>query len=519
MPSDLTTAMRDEGIELPVTYVLTRERVRPTNRWRADPEWRIARQLDVPFATDVDVAATVRIDRRAPDTVLAELLGITGPTASARLAGVPAAGGWAAADGDHDTAWITPFGEAVGAALHAELVDPESPLTLRQRPGDYSVVTAVRLTQGDQAIDVLVGDPDDGGVSSIAVPDGFNAGPLTIEIESIAERTTRDRRYGETVVLPAAISEVGNIVASSMPSEFDTGCREDLVAVGEEFVPVRVAGSVAAAFDGSALETTTCVDTVTLESGTVAVTGQQDRRSGLQVDRLVLGGADARADAARSSDGPTATVVESDRLDRTITVENCSEGCWLIVGEGHHPSWQAASTAGSLGPSQLIAGGFNGWWIPPQDDDADRVGWVDGPAAAQRGDRRQPRRRLRGRSPGDHRSRPPASGPAPRPFRWLGGPAHRRIAAERRRRHRLGRARRTVRRCAVGVVGTRRRRGRGRDRGVSDSRGWSPSPPSCASPSTSSSRLATTIPRRTPASRCGSRTSTISACSPPWPSP
>ena len=235
----------------------------------------------------------------------------------------------------------------------------------------------MRLTQGDQAIDVLVGDPDDGGVSSIAVPDGFNAGPLTIEIESIAERTTRDRRYGETVVLPAAISEVGNIVASSMPSEFDTGCREDLVAVGEEFVPVRVAGSVAAAFDGSALETTTCVDTVTLESGTVAVTGQQDRRSGLQVDRLVLGGADARADAARSSDGPTATVVESDRLDRTITVENCSEGCWLIVGEGHHPSWQAASTAGSLGPSQLIAGGFNGWWIPPQDTTLTVwVGWT-----------------------------------------------------------------------------------------------------------------------------------------------
>ena len=377
VPSDLTTAMRDEGIELPVTYVLTRERVRPTNRWRADPEWRIARQLDLPFATDVDVAATVRIDRRAPDTVLAELLGITGPTASARLAGVPAAGGWAAADGDHDTALITPFGEAVGAALHTELVDPESPLTLRQRAGDYSVVTAVRLTQGDQAIDVLVGDPDDGGVSSIAVPDGFNAGPLTIEIESIAEGTTRDRRYGETVVLPAAISEVGNIVASSMPSEFDTGCREDLVAVGEEVVPVRVAGSVAAAFDGSALETTTCVDTVTLESGTVAVTGQEDRRSGLQVDRLVLGGADARADAARSSDGPTATVVESDRLDRTIKVENCSEGCWLIVGEGHHPSWQAATTAGSLGPSQLIAGGFNGWWIPPQDGTLTVwVGWT-----------------------------------------------------------------------------------------------------------------------------------------------
>ena len=73
VPSDLTTAMRDGGIERPVTYVLTRERVRPTNRWRADPEWRIARRLDVPFTPEVDVAATVRIDLRASDAVLAEL--------------------------------------------------------------------------------------------------------------------------------------------------------------------------------------------------------------------------------------------------------------------------------------------------------------------------------------------------------------------------------------------------------------------------------------------------------------
>ena len=110
--------------------MLTRERVRATNRWRADPEWRIVREIDVPFAQDVDVTATARLDLRASDAVLAELLGITGPTATARLTGVPAAGGWAAADGDIETAWITPFNEVVGAALDAELVDPSTPLTL-----------------------------------------------------------------------------------------------------------------------------------------------------------------------------------------------------------------------------------------------------------------------------------------------------------------------------------------------------------------------------------------------------
>ena len=208
-----------------------------TNRWRADPEWRIVREIDVPFSQDVDVAATVRLDLRASDAVLAELLGITGPTATARLTGVPAAGGWAAADGDHGTAWITPFNEVVGAALHAELVDPTTPLTVEQRAGNYSLVSAVRLSQGDHVVESLVPPPDGDGISTIDVPDGFAAGPVTIEIAAVTERTTRDRRFGDTVVMPAAITEVGNIVPSSLPSRFDTGCRDDLVAV--DGAPVR----------------------------------------------------------------------------------------------------------------------------------------------------------------------------------------------------------------------------------------------------------------------------------------
>ena len=269
--------MREAGVERPVTYVLTRERVRATNRWRADPERRIVRQLDVPFEQQVDVAATVRLDGRASDAVLAELLGIAGPTATARLTGVPAAGGWAAADGDVGTAWITPFNEVVGAALHAELLDPDRLLTLVQRPGNYSLVTSLRLAQGDQSVDVLVPTPDGDGMSAIDIPDGFAAGPVTIEIAAVNERTTRDRRFGDTVVMPAAIAEVGNIAASSVPDRFDTNCRDDLVTVDDMAVPVRVTGSVDDAFDGSALEATTCTGPVTLPPGMVDVAGQPER--------------------------------------------------------------------------------------------------------------------------------------------------------------------------------------------------------------------------------------------------
>ena len=106
---------------------------------------------------------------------------------------------------------------------------------------------------------------------------------------------------------------------------------------------------------------------VALPAGTVPVVGQQSRRSGLQVDRLVLGGEGPAVSGRAEDGGPRATVIDSDRLNRTIEVDNCPEGCWLIVGEGHHPSWEARTASGSLGPSQLVAGGFNGWWIAPQE--------------------------------------------------------------------------------------------------------------------------------------------------------
>ena len=152
VPTDLTTAMREAGVERPVTYVLTRERVRPTNRWRADPGMAHRPRNSTCRSTQDGRRRRRRcaLDQRASDAVLAELLGHHGPTATARLTGVPAAGGWAAADGDIETAWITPFNEVVGAALHAELVDPDAPLTLVPAARQLLARHRVRLTQGDQ---------------------------------------------------------------------------------------------------------------------------------------------------------------------------------------------------------------------------------------------------------------------------------------------------------------------------------------------------------------------------------
>lgn len=370
VPTDLTDALAAAGEPRVVTYVLTRERVRPTNRWRADPEATIVREIEVPFDQDVAVAVDVRLDRRASDAVLAELVGIEGPTASARLTGAPAAAGWAAADGDPATAWITPFNDVAGATLTVSLVDPGAPLRIRQPGGNYSTITRVRLRQGGAAFDLGVPAPDERGWSAVPVPAGFVAGPTVIEIVGLTEHTTRDRRFGDTVLMPAAVTELDNVLASDVPEEFATRCRDDLVAIDGTPVAVRVAGSVAGALAGEVLTAEVCDGApVALGAGAHRVTGQAGRRSGLQTDRIVLAGVDPEGTAVApagsgAAGGPAATVVESGRRGRTVEVTGCASGCWLILGEGYHHGWSASLDGASLGPPTLVSGGFNGWWIP-----------------------------------------------------------------------------------------------------------------------------------------------------------
>jgi arabinofuranan 3-O-arabinosyltransferase len=376
VPTDLTTAMSEGGVVRPVTYVLTRERVRATNRWRADPEWRIVRVIDVPAAQDVTVGVDVRLDLRASDMVLAGLLGIEGPTASARLTGAPTAGGWAVADGDVATAWVTPFNRVNGSALNATLIAPGEPMTIRQRLGNYTRITAVMMTQGDRTVLVPIPEPNAAGESTVIAPAEFEPGPIRIEIVGTLERTTRDRRLADTVLMPAAISEITNIEPATIPDSFETECRDDLLVIDGEPVAVRVAGSLADAFDGAELDATVCDPTpLSLDAGEHRVLGQDNRRIGLQVDRIVL---DAGSGAGVTGEaGPTATLTSSSRLGRDVTVDGCVEGCWLILGEGFHDAWSASTDEGSLGEPRLISGGFNGWWIPPSDGPVDvHVSWT-----------------------------------------------------------------------------------------------------------------------------------------------
>ena len=77
LPTDSVSILRDSP-DTPLSYVFTRLRTRPTDRWRSDPEPTMRREFTVPGDRTFTPAVTVRLDQRADDAVLAELLGIDG---------------------------------------------------------------------------------------------------------------------------------------------------------------------------------------------------------------------------------------------------------------------------------------------------------------------------------------------------------------------------------------------------------------------------------------------------------
>lgn len=366
-PQDLD---RVGNADRPVTFVFNRDRVRPTDRWRADPEPALVREFAVPgrSAAETSIDVLVRLDQRATDVVLADALGVTGPIADGRLTGVAAAAGWAAADGDPATSWTTPFAGAVGASIDVIADAATDSFTFVQPAGDHSPITSLLVTAGDgEPVAITVPAPDAEGRSRIVVPAGVAPGDLVhIEITAIDPRITRDRRYGEPVVLPAAISELSLGARARVPAATSPACRDDLLSLDGSPVAVRVEADVADLLAGAPVRAVPCAGPLELEPGTHRLVSAPGTATGFDVDRVVL--QPVAATTTRAAGGrPTATVTSTSRLARTVVVDNCADGCWLVLGEGFHESWSASVDGDDLGAPQLVDGGFNGWWIDPAD--------------------------------------------------------------------------------------------------------------------------------------------------------
>ncbi len=349
-----------EAPDTPISLLFTRLRTDPTDRWRDDPEPTMLRQFELARSIDVGADITLRLDQRAGGEVLAELLG-ENVSDDGHLTGVPAARGAAALDGDTATSWITPFGEPTGHSLTLAGASTASTLSITQPDGDFSPITELSLTDSDGTFSVPV-EPTSSDV--IQLPRVVSLDELTIEVTAVDPRTTIDRRFGEPIVLPAALSEIEFDDASPglQPVETITAeCRSDLIELDGRPLAISFTATTDSLLAGQPVAAIPCDPIDRLDVGEHELIATGSATTGLQVDqvRMTEGGPDSPSELV------TPVEVTESRRERVVVVPPCPTGCWLVVGEGYNTAWTASTDDGSLGAPTLVDGNANGWYLEP----------------------------------------------------------------------------------------------------------------------------------------------------------
>lgn len=359
VPHDAT----DAAIDSQASYVFSRLRADPQDRFRSDPEPTLHRQFDAAADMTANVSVTLRVAPNASDGLLAGLFDERGQ-ASRHLAGTPTARGHGAVDGNPATAWITPFDDVVGQ-LMSDLGDGLSnSLHVTQLIGDHSPVTRLRVTDGAGGFDVDVAGLD----VIIELPRQVDVSQTIVTILEIDARQTIDRRFGEPVVLPAAISSidfVGSTIDRSSTFGANAECRTDLLELDGQPLGVSVAFDVDAALAGQHITVDVCDGPLDLVQGTHRLSTAAGQTTGIDIDRVVLQPAAPKTTTSSHIDPTQTVLVEGGRHDRTVDVPACPTGCWVVLGEGFNDGWSATANGNALAGPELVDGNANGWWIDP----------------------------------------------------------------------------------------------------------------------------------------------------------
>ncbi|MFT5977835.1 MAG: arabinofuranan 3-O-arabinosyltransferase [Candidatus Azotimanducaceae bacterium] len=361
VPTDAT----DAGSDNPTSYVFSRLRADAQDRFRSDPEPTLNRQFDVAADMTSNISVTLRVMPNASGNLLSQLFDERGQ-ASDHLAGTLTARGHAAVDGDPATAWITPFDDVVGQSLTDLGSGSSSTIRLTQLVGDFSPVTTLRITDGEGNFDVGIAGPD----VTIELPRPVDVTQASVTLLEIDARRTIDRRFGEPVTLPAAISSidfVGSTIDRSSTFVANDECRDDLLELDGKALGVSVSLDVDAALSGDYITVDVCDGPLDLVPGTHRLSTAAGHTTGIDIDRVVLQPGE-RAASTTSAIDPTQTVlVEGGRHARTVAVPPCPTGCWVVLGEGFNDGWTARTSSGMLPGPELVDGNANGWWITPTD--------------------------------------------------------------------------------------------------------------------------------------------------------
>lgn len=405
LPTDLLDAAGADSDEHPLAISLKRERQDPTDVTRNDEEQALVRLLNLPTERSFALTGEARLSGRAEPYSVDDALGRTHDgsvpwaRASSNLTGsviTPAA----VFDGDPTTAWTTvrsrPLNQWVEVVLPEEVTIDRLPLTV-VADGQHSVPTEIELwVDGEPAARVPLPKIVDGSERNSTVEVDVDVPRVTgsrfrVKLSAVRETLTNDWVSDNEVAQPAAIAEIG-LPGPGLPAlgeSFDSGCRDDLLEIDGEPVPVRVTGSMSDALDAKPLEVAACDDAaVTLEGGEHEIRSARGLDTGIDIDQLVLrsapGGAAtsdvddtivAEHDDGASPDGsasevPSVEIVDEQADGMRLELSGATPDApfWLVLGESYNTGWEASLEGSTLPDPRLVNGFANGWFVIPTEE-------------------------------------------------------------------------------------------------------------------------------------------------------
>lgn len=352
--------------ESPIAYSLSRLRSDPLDRQRLDPEQSMMRRLTQVMRGVSEFDATIRLSSRAHDDILAAALGIDSGLSVERLHGGVHWWGPSAFDGDPATSWrpsvsITDTGD--WGSLKGNLDEPIEWIEFEQpMDSQSSRITRVRISffkDGVPVESIVVDLPDSdfSPVSRISVPN-IDADSIELTVVGIESFDVTDEITGRTISAPIALAELRSNSWSNteLPESFDTGCRSDLIFIDESPVPIRLAGSTAAALRGEQVQVTLCGVLPDIKKGSVLETAP-GRKTGWDIDHIFLSSSASSIVPA----GPANIELDVHRAHVSARIPGCSRACWIEMPFGFSDGWRADFSGSSLGPPLRSAAGRSLW--------------------------------------------------------------------------------------------------------------------------------------------------------------
>jgi arabinofuranan 3-O-arabinosyltransferase len=428
LPTDLLDAAGSDSTDLPLAISLARQRQDPTDVTRADEEQSLMRLFSLPSPRSFGLAGEARLSARSDAHIVDELLGrthdgsVTWVRASDDLTGSLATPS-AAFDGDESTMWSTVRSKPARAWVEVNLPEPVTvdsfPLTvvadgLHSVPSEVEVSVDGRIVGSVPLRGIEAGDRQNAtSTVQVELPEAVTGSSFRLRLSAVTPVISNDWVSDNEVEQPAAIAEIGlpGPKVPALPETFDSGCRDDLLTIAGEPVPVRITGSTADAVQGLPLPVATCGNVpVSLEGGEQELVTASGLDEGLDIDTLVLrsaaggeasteagtlvgeaetasaveavnrvalagagpgAGGSGRSAAASDQTGETAApapsveIVDQGHDHTTVRVEGATEGepFWLALGQSYNEGWTASAGGEDLGEAQLVNGYANGWHV------------------------------------------------------------------------------------------------------------------------------------------------------------